>query len=252
MSLGDVLILYRFLVLMLTCLWVVLVMWNLFAEQAASCEPNTPGAHESHNTLNEVAERVHQIAMQRRDEEGAQAVSLEDAAYFEKHCKQQTHLDVFKEALFWLLDIVTDLYTIVNFAAARSFAGYMFASLILGAGLLGFFRALLDGVFMKLGSAVRQTLKTGVRAEELHNLLELEVVIEVPVSLIMTTYGLPEGSHRPASAFMALLSIVLSLTRQAKWLYEEFDVCGGMDVYQTEKTPKHQMNAPTPEFFPKP
>ena len=104
------------------------------------------------------------------------------------------------------------MYTIVNFAASGS---YKFASLILGAGMLSFFKALSDGLFTKIISAVRQTLKTGVRTEELQRLLELEVAVEVPVSLIMTTYGLPDVAHRPASALMTLLSIALSLTQQA-------------------------------------
>ena len=145
--------------------------------------------------------------------------------------------------------IITDAYTIVNFAAADS---YIFASLILAAGLFSFFRALLDCLFMKIGSALRQTMKTGVRTEELQRLLELEVAIEVPVSLIMTTYGLPDVAHRPATALITLLSIFFSLTRQAKWLYEEFDVCREMGTYLTEKTPKHHWNALDPEFFPKP
>ena len=99
---------------------------------------------------------------------------------------------------------------------------------------------------------MRQTLETGVRTHELQRLLELEVAFEVPVSLIMTTYGLPDVAHRPASALMTLLSIGLSITQQATWLFQEFDVCREMDAFQIEKTPKHQSNAQLPEFFPKP
>ena len=141
------------------------------------------------------------------------------------------------------------MFTIVNFAASGS---YKFACLILGAGLLSFFKALFEGLFTKIVSAVRQTLETGVRTHELQRLLELEVAFEVPVSLIMTTYGLPDVAHRPASALMTLLSIGLSITQQATWLFQEFDVCREMDTFQIEKTPKHQSNAQFPEFFPKP
>ena len=164
---------------------------------------------ETHATLGNVAGKVYDIAMQRCNE---REVTDEDAAYFERHCQRQTPLTVLKAVACWCFDIATDMYTIVNFAASGS---YKFASLILGAGMLSFFKALSDGLFTKIISAVRQTLKTGVRTEELQRLLELEVAVEVPVSLIMTTYGLPDVAHRPASALMTLLSIALSLTQQA-------------------------------------
>ena len=240
LSVGDMLVLYRFLVLMLTISWVLL---NLLTDHVANCDPRIP---ETHATLDTVAGRVYEIAMQQRDEG---TVTSEDAAYFQRHCQQQTCLTLLKAVVLWFFDIATDMFTIVNFAASGS---YKFACLILGAGLLSFFKALFEGLFTKIVSAVRQTLETGVRTHELQRLLELEVAFEVPVSLIMTTYGLPDVAHRPAIALMTLLSIGLSITQQATWLFQEFDVCQEMDSFQIEKTPKHQSNAPLPEFFPKP
>eukprot|EP00435_Cladocopium_sp_Y103_P066812 s1141_g29.t1 len=240
LSVGDILVLYRFLVLMSTILWVIL---SFLTDHVADSDPKTPEIHED---LNVVAKEVQKIAkaMQRCDE-----VTDENAAYFERHCKREEPLTVLKAIACWFFDIATDMYTIVNFAASGS---YKFASLILGAGLLGFFEALSDGLFTKIISAVRQSLKTGLRTEELQRLLELEVAIEVPVSLIMTTYGLPDVAHRPASALMTVICIGFSLTQQATWLFQEFDLRREMHNIQIEKTPQHQRNAPAPEFFTKP
>ena len=83
LSVGDMLVLYRFLVLMLTISWVLL---NLLTDHVANCDPRIP---ETHATLDTVAGKVYEIATQRCDEG---TVTSEDAAYFQRHCQQQTCL----------------------------------------------------------------------------------------------------------------------------------------------------------------
>ena len=147
--------------------------------------------------------------------------------------------------MLWILDVFLNLQTVVIFAAGGS---YIAASLILGAFLWALFASASAGVLSKVGSALRQTVPTQVRAQEDQQVLDHEASIEVPISLITTTFSLPFVAHWPASAIMTLASIFMSLVRQASWLYEKFDVCEDMHTYMTERTPKSASSIP--KFFP--
>ncbi|CAE7656782.1 unnamed protein product [Symbiodinium sp. CCMP2456] len=217
LSLADILVTYRASVFLLTVLWVIL---NLPTSQSTVLCDMVLGWLRPGNTdpFSIVAKKVRRVAKKRRDRAGT--CSVTDGHLFTRF-EPQTPLTVFQTMAFWLLDIYLDLQTVVIFAAAGF---YIYASLIMGAFFWGLFATASEGAFSKMGSALRQTVRTQVRAKEYQALLDHEASIEVPVALVLSTYGLPLVAHRPATAIMTLASIFMSLGRQAEWLYEEFDV----------------------------
>ncbi|CAE7611064.1 unnamed protein product [Symbiodinium sp. CCMP2592] len=257
LSLAGILVTYRAAVFLLTVVWVVLnlplilpspqstemltVVWvvlNLLLilpspQSTERCDIDVGQGRGNTEDFSKVVEKVRRVAEKRRD---LANVKFKEKHYFEKRCEPQTLFTVFQTMAFWLLDIYLDLQTVVIFAAAGS---YIYASLILGAFFWGLFATASEGVFNKIGSALRQTVRTQVRAEEYQALLDHEASIEVPVSLVLSTYGLPLVAHRPAAAIMTVASIFMSVVNQAQWLYEEFDVSQDLRSTQTvDLTPK--------------
>ncbi|CAE7672348.1 unnamed protein product [Symbiodinium sp. CCMP2592] len=241
-SLAGILVTYRAAVLLLTLLWIMVNLPPL-AQSSVQCDVQVQGGPEDQVPLSKVAERVYRVAIERRDLAGY--CSPEDDDFFQRHCQPETCFTAFKATMLWILDVFLDLQTVVIFAAGGS---YIAASLILGAFLWALFASASAGALSKVGSALRQTVRTQVRAQEYQQVLDHEASIEVPISLITTTFSLPFVAHRPASAIMTLASIFMSLVRQASWLYEEFDVCEDMHTYMTERTPKSASSIP--KFFP--
>jgi len=132
----------------------------------------------------------------------------------------ETNFSLGVAGFFFFLDVFYfDLNVIVNFLSG----GHIWFVSILGTcfltSLLAGFWA---GYYCRFCSACHQTAKTGVRTRDFQGLLDLDGAFEAPLSLAITTYGLPFSAHTAAQCCLGLGSILLGVYCLGKFLRDEF------------------------------